>query len=87
MKKVLIVLLLLNIFVYASSDNKYSYEPKASTDFLLTKTVRVLKNFYVNVDFVRMLTLVDNRFENDDFLNAPKRIMSEKPVCMLVYKF
>lgn len=87
MKKVLIVLLLLSTFVYASSDNKYSYEPEASTGFLLTKTVKVLKNFYVDVDFVRMLTLVDNRFENDDFLNAPKRIMVEKPVCMLVYKF
>lgn len=87
MKKVLIILLLLNSFVYASSDNKYSYESKTSTSFLLKKTVKVLKNFYVDVDFVRMLTLVDNRFENDDFLNAPKRIMADKPVCMLVYKF
>lgn len=87
MKKVLIVLLLLSTFVYASSDNKYSYEPKVSASFFLTKTVKVLKNFYLDVDFVRMLSLVDSRFENDDFLNAPKRIVDDKPVCMLVYKF
>ncbi len=87
MKKILIVLLFLSTFVYASSDNKYTYEAKKPTHFFLKNTVKVLKNFYIDFDFIRMLSLVDNKFEKDNFINAPRRIESDKPVCMLTYKF
>jgi hypothetical protein len=87
MKKVLIVLVLLSSFVYASSANVYVYESKPSSHFLLTNTVKILKNLYVDVDFARMFSLVDSRFENEDFLNAPKGVESLKPLCMFTYTF
>lgn len=87
MKKVLIVLLLLSSFVYASSANVYVYEAKPSSHFLLANTVKILKNFYVDVNLARMLSLVDNRFEKEDFLNAPKGVESLTPLCMFTYTF
>lgn len=87
MKKIILVLLLSTTFVYASSAAEYTYQAEKLEYAFLKSTAKVLKNLYVDVDFVRMLTLVDNRFENEDFLNAPKRIDQIKPLFTLSYRF
>lgn len=85
-KKMLIVLVLLSTMADASPVSDYAYQELAS-NVIFTPSAKVVEGFSFDVDFASLLGVVDERFEKDYIVNAPKRVNPLTPCVTLSYRF
>ena len=85
-RKILLALVLLGTSVYATPVSDYAYQELASNTIFAPKT-KIEKGFSFDVNFASLLGIVDERFEKDYLVNAPKRVNPLTPFVTLSYKF
>ncbi len=84
MKNLLIISILWGTFVHASSVPAYQ---KFSSYESLKPDVKVGKGLSFDINYAGILALVDERFQKDYFVNAPKRLKPLESVLTLSYRF
>jgi len=85
-RKILFVLVLLGTSAYATPVSDYAYQELAS-NAIFAPEAKTKEGFSFDVNFASLLGIVDERFENDYLLNAPKRVNPLTPCITLSYKF
>lgn len=85
-RKILFVLVLSSAFAHATVVSDYAYQELASNAIFAPET-KVEKGFSFDVDFTSLLGIVDERFEKDYLINAPKRVNPLTPFITLSYRF
>ncbi len=85
-RKILIGLVLSGTVAYATPVSDYAYQELASNAIFALKT-KVKQGFSFDVDFASLLGVVDERFEKEYLVNAPKRVNPITPFITLSYKF
>jgi hypothetical protein len=72
-RKMLFVLVLLGTVAYATPVSDYAYQELASNEIFAFET-KIEEGFSFDVNFASLLGIVDERFEKDYLVNAPKRV-------------
>jgi len=85
-RKMLIGFVLLGTLAHATPVSDYAYQELASSA-IFTPEAKVEEGFSFDVNFASLLGIVDERFENDYLVNAPKRVNLLTPFVTLSYKF
>jgi hypothetical protein len=85
-RKMLFVLVLLGTVAYATPVSDYAYQELASNEIFASET-KTEEGFSFDVNFASLLGIVDERFEKDYLVNAPKRVNPLTPCVTLSYKF
>mgnify|MGYP001027203452 CR=1 FL=1 len=83
-RKILFVLVLLSTFAHATVVSDYAYQELASNTIF---AVEREEGFSFDVNFASLLGIVDERFEKDYLVNAPKRENPLTPFITLSYRF
>lgn len=85
-RKILIVLVLLGTTMHASSTSDQAYQELAS-NAIFAPEAKIKEGFSFDVNFASLLGIVDERFEKDYLVNAPKRENPLTPFITLSYRF
>ena len=85
-RKIFFVLLLLATAAYATPASEYMYKELAS-DPHFAADQKVEEGFSFDVNFASLLGAVDDRFEKEYLVNAPKRVNPITPFITLSYRF
>ena len=85
-REMLFVLVLLGTLAHASPVSDYTYQELAS-NAIFAPEAKMDGGLSLDVNFVSLLGIVDERFENDYLVNAPKRVNPLTPCVTPSYKF
>lgn len=85
-RKIFLALVLLGALAHATPVSDYAYQELASNTIFAPET-KVEGGFSFDVNFASLLGIVDERFEKDYLVNAPKRVNPLTPFITLSYKF
>lgn len=85
-RKLLFVLVLLGTMAHATTVSDYAYQELAS-NAIFAPEAKSEEGFSFDVNVVSLLGIVDERFEKDYLVKAPKRVNPLSTFITLSYKF
>lgn len=87
LKRIIIILLLINSFAFASEEVILDYKPKQTSENFLQKHVKILKNLHLDIDIFGMFSLVDDRYQKEYGSYIKDRHDEDLKLFTLTYKF
>lgn len=87
LKQLIIILLILNSFAFASDEVSLEYKEKKSSSKFFKQHIKIFKNFHLDLHVFSMFSLVDDRFENEYESYIKDRHNEEQKLFTLTYKF
>ena len=87
LKKITVILLILNSFAFASDEVSLEYKEKKSSSNFFEQHVEVFKNFHFDLHALSVFSLVDDRFQNKYESYIEDRYTENQKLFTLTYKF